>query len=89
MASEIVRRFMSDRSEDVDVDDSTSTLCSGVGRIVSSVLSLSSDTSSELTDDDSASSVCQCPPDVNALVECLECGSYRVPRMLDQIALDY
>ena len=37
MASEIVQGFMSDRSEDVDVDDSTSTRCSGVGRIVSSV----------------------------------------------------
>jgi hypothetical protein len=75
MASEVVRRYESDRSESVEVDDACSSCRSVVGRIESSVLSLSSHSSSVLRTRHSASNYCQCTED-DALVKCLTCGLF-------------
>jgi hypothetical protein len=57
------------------VDDDPSSCCSGVGRIESSILSMSSHSSSTVRIADSVSNYYQCNND-EAIVECLTCGSY-------------
>jgi hypothetical protein len=61
--------------EAVEVEDDCSTCYSGIGRIESTNLSMSSHLSSAHWNGDDAINYCQCTED-DVLVQCLSCGSW-------------
>jgi hypothetical protein len=72
----VIVGYFLDGSESVDVEDECSSCLSGVGRIESSALSISSHSSSALRSVDSESNYYECSDnDDDLLVECFTCGS--------------